>query len=182
MELSELALRVNAYPVNAEFRDDAIGLRCCELALNALTSGNYGVGAVLMDSAGNILIEEENQVFTEKFCSAGHAEMRLIDQYEDKFRTQYPAYQLKLVVSLEPCPMCLSRLMLSGIGVIKYMASDSAGGMVNNIKGMPPAWQNLAFTQSYYHAHISSQLRQLAQDLSQHNIDQLRARLLRQRI
>ncbi|WP_372741072.1 nucleoside deaminase [Neptunomonas sp.] len=181
MKLSALVQRVNDYVLNPEYRDDAVGLRCCQLALKALQCGNYGVAAVLSDASGNVLVEAHNQVFSEQFCSAGHAEMRIIDAYEADFRNQYPADQLKLLVSLEPCPMCLSRLLLSGVGLIKYMVDDPAGGMVSRISDMPPAWQNLASMQTFYHAHISNELRQLAFDLSQHELDHLRAKLMSQR-
>lgn len=181
MQLSALVQRVHDYTLNPEYRDDAVGLRCCQLALKALQCGNYGVAAVLLDATGNVLVEAYNQVFSEAFCSAGHAEMRVIDAYEADFQNQYPAGQLKLLVSLEPCPMCLSRILLSGVGLVKYMVDDPAGGMVSRISDMPPAWRNLASLQSFYSAHISNELRQLAYDLSQHEQDNLRVKLMTQR-
>ncbi|WP_293267171.1 nucleoside deaminase [Neptunomonas sp.] len=181
MTLDQLALRVKKFPIKESFRDEEVGLRCCELALDALSSGNYGVGAVLLDANGYVLIEENNAVFSTRFCSSAHAEMRVIDKYESDFRETYPPGQLKLVVSLEPCPMCLSRILLSGIGVIKYLVKDSAGGMVERMSDMPPAWQNLANLQSFYHAHASDELCQLALELSQHNIVYLREALMKQR-
>lgn len=77
--------------------------------------------------------------------------------------------------------MCLSRILLAGFGVVKYMAEDPAGGMVSRLDDMPPAWQNLASLQSFYHAHISDALRQLAQDLAQYGVAELRKNLLAQR-
>lgn len=181
MKFSALERRVSHYTINPEYRDEEVGLRCCQLALQAVKSGNYGVAAVLLDQTGDILVEAYNQVFSEQFCSAEHAEMRVIDVYEADYRDQYPADQLKLLVSLEPCPMCLSRLLLSGIGLIKYMVEDPAGGMVNRINDMPPAWRNLASLQSFYHAHISDELRRLAYDLSQYELGYLRDKLMSQR-
>jgi tRNA(Arg) A34 adenosine deaminase TadA len=181
IEIDELLQRVKGYQVNPHFRDDWVGLRCCELALDALVSGNYGVGAVLLDAKGQLLVEEKNTVFSAQFCSSAHAEMRVIDRYEAAFRKEHPPGELKLVVSLEPCPMCLSRILLSGIGVVKYVAEDDAGGMVNRMSHMPPAWQNLAGLQSFYHAHVSPALYQLAKTLSQHNLAYLRTALLKQR-
>lgn len=181
MGIDDLVQYVKEFQVNPHFRDEEVGLRCCELALSALLSGNYGVGAVLLDAEGQILIEEKNSVFSTQFCSSAHAEMKVIDQYEAGFRKEYPVGQLKLLVSLEPCPMCLSRILLSGIGVVKYLAKDAAGGMVERMSSMPPAWQNLASAQSFYHAHVSPELCQLAKTLSQHNLAHLRAALLQQR-
>lgn len=181
MGIDELIQLVKEYQVNPHFRDEEVGLRCCELALSALLSGNYGVGAVLLDAEGQTLIEEKNTVFSTQFCSSAHAEMRVIDQYEAGFRKEYPPGTLKLLVSLEPCPMCLSRILLSGIGVVKYLAEDAVGGMVEHMSSMPSAWQNLASLQSFYHAHVSPELCLLAKMLSQHNLANLRAALLQQR-
>jgi tRNA(Arg) A34 adenosine deaminase TadA len=181
IDIDELFQRVKRYQVNPSFRDEEVGLRCCELALDALVSGNYGVGAVLLDAQGQILVEEKNTVFSTPFCSSAHAEMRVIDRYEAAFRKKHPPGALMLVVSLEPCPMCLSRILLSGIGVVKYVAEDDAGGMVTRISHMPPAWQNLAGLQSFYHAHVSPELYQLAKTLSQQNLTYLRTALLKQR-
>ncbi|BBB30525.1 nucleoside deaminase [Neptunomonas japonica] len=181
MEFDELIKLVKEYQINPQFRDEEAGFRCCELALAALQSGNYGVGAVLLDADGQVLVEEKNVVFSTQFCSSAHAEMRVLDQYEAYFIKEHPPALLKLVVSLEPCPMCLSRILLSGIGVVKYLVEDAAGGMVSHMSRMPPAWQNLASLQSFYHAHVSSELRQLAKKLSQHNLVYLRAALLQQR-
>ncbi|WP_036552614.1 nucleoside deaminase [Neptunomonas japonica] len=181
MDIDELVQLVKKYQINPHFRDEEVSFRCCELALSALLSGNYGVGAVLLDADGQVLIEEKNAVFSTQFCSSAHAEMRVLDRYEACFIKEYPAAQLKLVVSLEPCPMCLSRILLSGIGIVKYVVEDVAGGMVSHMSRMPPAWQNLASLQSFYHAHVSPELRQLAKELSQHNLTYLRTALLQQR-
>ena len=181
MTLTDLAARVAGYVIHPDFRDETCGLRCCELALAALRTGDYGVGAVLLDAAGNTLIEAQNQVFSGGYCSSGHAEMRLIDRFESELAGQLNPDDLKLVVSLEPCPMCLSRILLAGFGVVKYMAEDPAGGMVSRLDDMPPAWQNLASLQSFYHAHVSDALRQLAQDLAQYGVAELRKNLLAQR-
>jgi tRNA(adenine34) deaminase len=39
------------------------------------------------------------------------------------------------MVSLEPCLMCLTRLLLAGIGEIVYLANDYAGGMAKRLAG-----------------------------------------------
>jgi len=76
----------------------------------------------------------------------------------------------------------LSRLILSGIGIIKYMVDDAVGGMVNRIDHMPPAWRNLASLQSFYRAHISSDLKLLAKDIAQARMPELRAKLMNERV
>ncbi|MBT3146531.1 nucleoside deaminase [Neptunomonas phycophila] len=182
MDFSHIEERLSAYKPDPEFRDDAVGLQCCQLAFSALKNGDYGVGAILLDPDGAPLIFSQNAVFSDGFCSSGHAEMKLLDLYEASYRSKYEPDELKLVVSLEPCPMCLSRLILSGIGIIKYMVDDAVGGMVNRIDHMPPAWRNLASLQSFYRAHISSDLKLLAKDIAQARMPELRAKLMNERV
>lgn len=177
LEVERCKARIKTYQVDPEYRDEYLGLRCCELALQAIESGSYGVGALLVDGKGEIILEACNSVFSgDHIHTAAHAEMNLIDQLEALDTKPIPD-SLKLLVSLEPCPMCLTRILASGIGVVKYMAEDRAGGMLSNLGDMPPAWQNLAQTQSFYRAHISDDLRDLAHDLSQQGLSILREKL-----
>lgn len=181
-ELQQLAARVAQYRPDPNYRDDALGLRCCELALQAAQTGNYGVGALLVDPAGHIICEASNQVFSPQFCSSAHAEMRLLDQFEASSTAHNPPDRLKLIVSLEPCAMCLSRIILSGIGVVKFLAEDNAGGMLTHRHHLPPAWRNLAETQDFYSAHVSPALRHLAAELAAVNLPALREQLYHARM
>lgn len=182
MSLTQLEQRLGAYLPQSQYRDDPLGLICCQQALLALQAGDYGVGAVLVDPDGRRMVAC-NQVFSAGFCSRNHAEMRLLDQLESRNEpfSPYPPDDLKLVVSLEPCPMCLSRLILSGIGVVKYLAPDAQGGMVRHLNHLPPAWKNLAGLQAFYTAHVSTELRQLAADLAAFGLEERRQRLLARR-
>lgn len=50
--------------------------RCIELSVTARTSGNTPFAALLTDSTGHILLEQENVEITEQRCT-GHAECTL---------------------------------------------------------------------------------------------------------
>ena len=85
---------------------------------------------------------------------------------------------LTLYVSLEPCPMCLSRLKLAGVGRVRYLASDAAGGMVHLHDRLPPIWRLLNPDQDFDQANVSPALSRLAVRLFQVNLRSLRRRLL----
>ncbi len=181
--------RMDLLRPDPDYLDDSHGLYCCRLALDALEQGNYGVGAILTDPQGGVVAQSENRVFSsghndrDQSCraynSSAHAEMLLIDQLE-KSQIPYPPEQLTMLVTLEPCPMCLGRLLLSGIGSVRYIVRDPEGGMLSHIDKLPPAWRNLSQLQNHYQAHVSEPVRQLAMDIGAANLAALRHKLLKQ--
>ncbi|MFT6928098.1 MAG: tRNA(adenine34) deaminase [Psychromonas sp.] len=177
-DLKELRKALLAHQIDRNFLEESLGKRCCEIASESLENGCYGVGAILVDKNHNILIEAGNEIFLEGFHSSRHAEMLVIDRFE----LQYPQYGdrsgLTIMVSLEPCPMCLTRLLLAGIGEIVYLANDYAGGMASRINQMPPAWINLASLQNCRLAKVSEPLVSLATRLASCHLSELRSRLL----
>lgn len=123
--------------------DDTWARLCCEQALLALEEGSYAVGALLVDAAGELLCSARNQVFCGRYDSAAHAEMQLIDRLE----ADHPRLDrdgLTLYASLEPCLMCHGRILLAGIGRVRYLARDRDGGFAAHPPRLPPAWANLA--------------------------------------
>ncbi|MEH6626165.1 MAG: nucleoside deaminase [Motiliproteus sp.] len=162
----------------AEFTHQQLGLRCCELALQGLQQGCYGVGAVLTDGQQSIVAEGVNRVFSAGYHSSAHAEMQLLDAFERTYRDYGDRSELTLMVSLEPCPMCLVRSMLAGIGHIRYLVADADGGMVSRLEKLPPAWRNLASLQSHHLAHISPELRQLSTALASYDLAAMRKKVM----
>ena len=78
-----------------------------------------------------------------------------------------------LYTSLEPCPMCLSRLITSGIGRVVYASKDEEGGMVSRISGLPPIWKELAKSQVFEQANISKELERIAKKIFTYNVNKL---------
>jgi len=173
-----LARRLAAFePDTAAHPDDALGKRVCEEALAAAEAGNYGVGAVLVDASGEVVLSAGNRVFEAGFASDGHAEMALVSRLERERPDLAPA-ELTLLVSLEPCPMCYTRLKLSGIGRVLYLAPDEAGGMVGRAGQLPPIWALLHPRQVFAPARVSRRLRRLALAIFRLNLGELRERLV----
>lgn len=190
-QINTLINRLNRLQPDPEYRDDGHGLEACRLALDALEQGNYGVAALLIDTQGRVVAQSENRVFSQTvpaqghlnasfadYHSSAHAEMLLVDQLEAGL-VPYPAEQLTLLVTLEPCPMCLARLLVSGIGSVRYIARDPDGGMLTQADKLPPAWRNLIQLQSHYKAHVSTVVGALAADIAATNLVTLRRKLLK---
>src|SRR3954462_15651943 len=72
-----------AYQPRAECPDDAPVWLTCALALEAVATGNFGVGAILVDGSGHVAALGHNQVFSPHFRSDLHAEMVVLDAWED---------------------------------------------------------------------------------------------------
>jgi tRNA(adenine34) deaminase len=164
-------------PAPEEHPDDPAGVMACEEALAAARDGNYGVGAVLLDGRGEVVLRAGNQVFEPRFASEAHAEMVLVSRLEAERPELAPA-GLTLVVSLEPCPMCYARLKLAGIGRVRYLADDDGGGMTRRAGHMPLAWTTLHPAQEFGLARVSPRLRRLALAIFRCNLQEMRCRLV----
>jgi tRNA(adenine34) deaminase len=175
---ARLARRLAAFrPDVVSYPDDALGVKVCEEALAAAAAGNYGVGAVLADAGGRVILAAQNQVFTPRFASDGHAEMVAASRLEREYPELSPA-GLTLLVSLEPCPMCFTRLKLSGIGRVLFLAPDDAGGMARRAEQMPPIWSLLHPGQEFAPARVAPRLRRLALAIFRLDLPELRGRLV----
>lgn len=174
----ELQKNLTLYQLDENNRDERFAYRCCELALEALENGCYGIGAILFDDNGTILAEGRNEIFLRGFYSDRHAEMVALNLFERSFPAYGDRSQLTLLVSLEPCPMCFTRLLLAGIGQVLYLAADRDGGMVHLVDQMPAVWRNLAQLQTQRQADVPATLASLAAQLATCQLDQLRRKLL----
>ncbi len=178
LSVEQLKQQLQDFQPSPERADDLFGQQCCKLALRALEQGSYGIGALLLDGQGQVLVQAHNAVFADGFDSSAHAEMVLLDRFERRFPDYGDRGDLTLMVSLEPCPMCLTRSLLAGIGQLKYLAEDRQGGMVRQIQRLPPVWRNLSQLQYRRRARVSPALTALAGQLATCGIEQLRHKLL----
>jgi tRNA(adenine34) deaminase len=175
---ARLARALSGYVPDADgHAHDALGKLACEEAIAASGEGNYGVGAVLTDESGAVLLRARNRAFEPRFASEGHAEMVLVSQLEAELPELEPS-RLTLLVSLEPCPMCYARLKLAGIGRVLYVAADDGGGMVRRAGHLPPAWTTLHPWQEFALADVGPRLRRLARAIFRHNLAEMRRRLV----
>lgn len=179
MTLGDLEARLTR--VSAEHTphvDQPLGILACKEALVAAATGNYGVGAVLVDPQGSIVEQGGNSVFFPRFRSDLHAEMVVMNAFEERYPAMDNMRGYTLVCSLEPCPMCLARLLVAGVQTVKFLAFDELAGMVGHRQYFPAAWRRLWQRQEFTHADVSDSLRQLALDVFLLNLGACRQRIL----
>jgi cytosine deaminase len=133
-----------AYDFDARYPDDDYAWLTSVLALKAVNAGNFGIGCVLIDGNGNIVARGHNEVFHPYFRSDRHAEMVVMDEFEDTHHKTASMDGYTLYTSLESCPMCLARLITSGIDRVLHVAPDKDAGMAHKMRDLPPIWIDLA--------------------------------------
>jgi tRNA(adenine34) deaminase len=174
-KLLDLENRITGYTTQAGFPDDPYGLIVVKEALEAIKAESGGIGACLVDSRTVQVVETgRNRQFTTHFRSDLHAEMDLLNRYEDRVRkpnfsktgsNPRECPHLVLISSVEPCPMCLTRIINSGIKTVLYVVEDRLGGMVTRLDHLPPFWREFAADREFRQADCSPELQQIALDL-----------------
>jgi len=165
LSLKELREKVEALSPNEKYPHDRYIIAALKEALEAAEQGNFGVGAVLVDPTSNIVMRGHNHVFHPHFRSDIHAEMDTMTKFEEDNQGVKSLKDYVLFTSLEPCPMCLTRLITSGVNKVYYAADDIESGMVSRLKQLTPIWVGLAEEQEFSQAQCSPELRELALDV-----------------
>jgi cytosine deaminase len=167
------AILLNHRP-DGGFADDVPVWLTCALALEGVAAGNFGVGAVLLDAAGSVVAQGHNEVFRPHFRSDRHAEMVVLDRWEDDDTGREG---VTLYTSVEPCPMCLVRLSSSAVRRVLYAAPDLPGGMAHRMDNLPLFWGELARGKTFGRAACSADLVRAAEQIFLLNLKELTARM-----
>jgi tRNA(Arg) A34 adenosine deaminase TadA len=137
-----------SFQPSPEYSDDIYAKEANMQALISLKEGGYGIGSVLIDNDGKILMAAHNSQI-QKHRSDLHAEMMLLTKFEEsrlakKYVNVY-VYKPGLTVfsSAEPCPMCFIRINTTGSDT-KYCTPGPDDGMVSRIDYLPPYWKEMA--------------------------------------
>jgi cytosine deaminase len=162
------------YQPDPQHVDDVYAWLACALALQGVATGNFGVGALLVDRAGRVLTQGHNGIFNPRFRSDRHAEMVVMDDWENSAAELIDG---TLYTSVEPCPMCLVRLSSSAVRRVFYVAPDLSGGMVRRMEGLPPFWVQMAESKEFGQARCSSDLIRAASEIFLLNLNELTARI-----
>ena len=108
---------------NISAADDETFLRhAFAVARRAQQHGNHPFGAILVDGAGQVLIEMENGFMPDRDMTA-HAERLLATQACRRFSADVLAAST-LYTSAEPCAMCAGAIYWTGIGRLVYGLSE----------------------------------------------------------
>ncbi len=172
--LAGLKARIEALKADPAYPDDPYALETIHEAYAALSAKSGGIGACLVDERTGRVIEcGRNRQYSGYFRSDLHAEMDLLNRYEDRMQKPLASMGgnpracegLVLYSSLEPCPMCLTRIINSGIKKMYYVAPDTEGGMVSRMQDLPPFWRRFAEGREFKEARCSPAMRDAAADL-----------------
>ena len=157
----QLKARIDKLVPDKNYPHDRFVIVTLQEAIEATLEGNFGVGAVLVNRK-RIVQKGHNRVFYPYFRSDMHAEMDVMTRFEEGHRDVESMSGYTLFSSLEPCPMCLGRLITSGVRKVYYAAIDQEGGMANRLAYMPAEWRELAERQDFRLADCSPELSEIA--------------------
>jgi cytosine deaminase len=164
------------YTFNNSFTHDREIWLTCVLALQSITLGNFGIGSIITDNNNNVVSYGNNQVFYPLFRSDFHAEMVALNHFESVVRPETVG-GYKLFTSLEPCPMCLARILTAGIPEVYYAADDIEGGMAHLKEAMPKVWVEMMKDRHIAEADCSQKLIAISERLVGMNRDALDEKL-----
>jgi tRNA(Arg) A34 adenosine deaminase TadA len=137
-----------SYKPQKKYADDVFAKEAVYQAFLGFKEGGYGIGAVLVDSKGNVIFRDHNTQI-QRHRSDLHAEMTLLTDFEDspisKDYMNLYVYKPGLIVysSAEPCPMCFIRLASARVET-KYCCPGPDDGMANRIDCLPSSWRDLS--------------------------------------
>lgn len=173
--LAELEARIESFVPDPGYPDDVYGLIMARDAVTSLKEGSGGIAACLVDArTGKVVERGRNRQTTGYFRSDLHAEMDLLNRYEERVRKPVDGKggksprdcgDLVLYSSLEPCPMCLTRIINAGIRRMYYVSPDRDGGMVRHMEQLPKFWREFAAGRDFGQARCSPAMQQIAADL-----------------
>jgi len=110
--------------------------RACELAREAVESGNEPYGSLLVND-GEIIMEERNRVNTESDF-AFHPELTLARRAPQELDPQTVS-ETVMYTSTEPCAMCSTGMTYAGLKAVVYSVSGSKAAELrgDGIGGIP---------------------------------------------
>jgi tRNA(Arg) A34 adenosine deaminase TadA len=161
--IGELEALIAAYEPNADFVHDRWANIAVSQAIQATKEGNIGVGGCIVKD-DELIFEDHNRQFVPYFRGDLHGEMVLMNLLEDSLKDD-PAPDMcayTIFTSQAPCPICLLRLITSGVGKILHVYSDFGTpdqGHVSSIERLPPVWGELAKRQKIGEADCSPELK-----------------------
>jgi tRNA(Arg) A34 adenosine deaminase TadA len=97
-------------------------LAAIELARRAREHGNHPFGALLVDPDGNVVLEAENTVRTERDVT-GHAETNLMRLASARFEQDF-LESCTLYTSTEPCAMCAGAIFWGNVRRVVFALSQ----------------------------------------------------------
>ncbi|MCB0327461.1 MAG: nucleoside deaminase [Bdellovibrionales bacterium] len=163
IQIDKLQQQIERFKKNESSSEDQKLVTLFEHALLAAQEGNYPVAAAIFDSNDQLQSVSTNRYFFPKPLSGAHAETNALDDFENQEKGDVS--ECSMIVSLEPCLMCTSRIVLSGIRKVGYLLPDPAGGGIDTMKSAPDDFRLLAQRIEFYQIKASQQALEIARAL-----------------
>lgn len=117
-------------------KDVAFLRKAIAVSFESRKNGNTPFGAILVDSEGNILLEQPNMELTTHDCTM-HAELGLVRTASQKYSKKF-LWNCSLYTSCEPCAMCTGGIYWANVGRIVYaMTEKELLGLTGNDEQNP---------------------------------------------
>ena len=94
-------------------------------------NGEVPVGALLINQSDEILARDHNRCISLNDPTA-HAEILVIRQAAKRI-INYRLNEVTMIVTIEPCPMCMGAIMNARLGVLVFGAFDPKIGAAGSI-------------------------------------------------
>ncbi len=114
---------------------------CLEEAWQAYCAGTVPIGAVITGPQGEIIARGRNHIFDDLAAPGqvsrnqlAHAELNALLQFR---RDLINAHECAIFTTMEPCPLCMGAIYMSGIRTIHFAARDTYAGSTNLLGTTP---------------------------------------------
>ena len=97
--------------------------------------GEVPVGALLINQSDEILARDHNRCISLNDPTA-HAEILVIRQTAQKLKN-YRLNGVTIVVTIEPCPMCMGAIMNARLDMLVFGAFDPKWGAAGSVYNLP---------------------------------------------
>jgi tRNA(adenine34) deaminase len=176
-EVARIEAELDAFSPHPGTPDDGFAVICLREAIAGIREGSGGVGACLVrEATGEVVERGHNRQFSPHFRTDMHAEMDLLDKYEDRMRILKPSpgepgdprrmYEgLALYTSMEPCPMCMTRILNTRVKRVLSVALDPLGAMTAQVALLPPFWREMSGSTAFSTARCNALLTEMAKIL-----------------
>ena len=104
--------------------DEALLRKAFDLARRARDQGQHPFGAILVDAAGTVLMEQGNAFLEEGHDMTAHAERLIATRASKQWRPPF-LKNCTLYSTAEPCAMCAGAIYWAGIGRVVYGQAES---------------------------------------------------------
>lgn len=124
------SLTAAQYQIHRQWMNQAL-----DLAQAAGMAGEVPVGAVIVDSRGQLIASAENRKERDRDPTA-HAEILAL-RAAGLAQQDWHLRECTLYVTLEPCPMCAGAIVLARLALLVYGVDDPKTGSVRTVTNIP---------------------------------------------